>query len=180
LTGQIQIFINFNQSFFTLKIKMLNKIIVSMTLLVCVSVVGCKPKLPDGMPTLYPCTITITQEGSPLSGASVTLNSLETSDGKTWVPGGMTDSNGIANIKVLGAYSGAPVGTYKVTVKKNGTEEVTNNSFYTLSFVEDQYTNVQKTPLEIEVTTEGTKQTFDAGKITKQRISGLIKLDSSP
>jgi hypothetical protein len=157
---------------------MLHKIIVSILLLIYFSVFGCRSqKLPDGMPPLYPCVITITQEGSPLKEALVTLHPPEPD--KTWIPGGTTDSNGAVHIKVLGQYFGSPIGIYKVTVKKNGTEEVTSNSFYTLSFVEEPYTRVNETPLEIEVTTDGVNRTFDIGKRTTRRISGLIKLDSS-
>jgi hypothetical protein len=158
---------------------MLHKAVISILLLICFSVFGCKSqKLPDGMPPLYPCIITITQEGLPLKEASVTLNPLEPD--KTWIPGGTTDSNGVVHIKVLGQYLGSPIGVYKVTIKKNGTEEVTSNSFYTLSFIEEPYTRVKETPLEIEVTANGVNQTFDVGKRTTRRISGLIKLDSSP
>jgi hypothetical protein len=145
----------------------------------CLSVFGCRPqKLPEGMPPLYPCTVTITQEGTPLEGASVTLHPL--TEDKSWVPGGTTDSNGSVRLKILGQYPGAPAGTYKVTVKKNGTEEVTSNSFYTLSFVEERYARVRETPLEMEVTAEGIRQTFEVGKRGSRRISGLVKLDSSP
>jgi hypothetical protein len=159
---------------------MLRQFIISITLLVLFSVSGCKQQLPEGMPMLYLCTITITQEGLPLGGASVTLNPVETNNDKTWIPGGTTDSNGIVHVKVLGQYLGSPIGNYKVTIKKNGTEEVTSDSFYTLSFVEEQYTHPEKTPLEIEVTADGVRQTFDIGKRISRRISGLIKLDSSP
>ncbi|MDR0609790.1 MAG: hypothetical protein LBG58_06750 [Planctomycetaceae bacterium] len=141
-----------------------------------VLVVGCtREQRPEGIPTLYPCIITITQDGKPLAGAMVTLYT-ESSDDRRWSPGGTTNPQGAVQIKVLGKYSGAPVGTYKVTVEKQEIENVNSNSYYHISLMETQYTKLQETPLKIEVTPQGVNQTFDVGKPVQKRISGLIKV----
>jgi hypothetical protein len=141
-----------------------------------VLVVGCaREQRPEGIPTLYPCTITITQDSKPLSGAMVTLYT-ESSEDRRWSPGGTTDSQGVIQIKVLGKYLGAPAGTYKVTVAKHELENVDSNSYYHVSLVETQYIKVKDTPLKIEVTPQGVTQTFDVGKPIQKRISGLVKI----
>ncbi|MDR0703577.1 MAG: carboxypeptidase-like regulatory domain-containing protein [Planctomycetaceae bacterium] len=147
-------------------------------LIFLVLMVGCmREQRPEGMPTLYPCTITIIQDGKPLAGAMVTLYT-ESSEDRRWPPGGTTNPQGVISIKVLGKYSGAPAGTYKVTVEKQETENVDSNSYYTISLVETQYINVQDTPLKIDVTPQGVNQTFDVGKPVQKRISDLIKIIS--
>ncbi|MDR1289863.1 MAG: carboxypeptidase-like regulatory domain-containing protein [Planctomycetaceae bacterium] len=145
-------------------------------LIFLVLVVGCsREQRPEGIPTLYPCNITITQDGKPLSGAMVTLYT-ESSEDRRWSPGGTTDSQGVIQIKVLGKYSGAPAGTYKVTVEKQEIENVDSNSYYHISLVETQYTKPKDTTLKIEVTPQGVTQTFDVGKPIQKRISDLVKI----
>jgi len=78
---------------------------------------GCGPKLPDGMPKLYPVTITVTQDGTPLEDANIILSGVG-----DWVSTGSTDSQGIAKLYTQGRYLGVPEGTLKVTVTKVGTE----------------------------------------------------------
>ncbi|MDR2704683.1 MAG: carboxypeptidase-like regulatory domain-containing protein [Planctomycetaceae bacterium] len=151
-------------------------------LIFLVLVVGCSgEQRPEGMPTLYPCTITITQDGKPLAGAMVTLYT-ESSEDRRWSSGGTTNPQGVISIKVLGKYLGAPAGTYKVTVEKQEIENVDSNSYYHISLVETQYIKVQDTPLKIEVTPQGVNQTFDVGKPIQKRISSLIKIigDNKP
>jgi hypothetical protein len=145
-------------------------------LIFLVLVVSCsREHRPEGIPTLYPCTITITQDSKPLAGAMVTLYT-ESSEDRRWSPGGTTDSQGVIQIKVLGKYLGAPAGTYKVTVEKQEIENVDSNSYYSISLVETQYIKVQDTPLKIEVTPQGATQTFDVGKPIQKRISDRIKI----
>jgi len=76
-------------------------------------IVGCGPKLPDGMPKLYPVTITVTQDGTPMEGADVILSGVG-----DWMSTGTTDANGLAKLYTLGQYVGVPAGTHKVTVTK--------------------------------------------------------------
>jgi hypothetical protein len=151
-------------------------------LVFAVLVVGCTREYrPEGLPTLYPCTLTITQDGQPLAGAMVTLYT-ESSEDRRWSSGGTTNSQGVIKIKVLGKYLGAPAGTYKVTIEKQEIENIDSQSYYCISLVETQYIKVQETPLKIEVTPKGANQTFDVGKPIQKRISGLIKIrgDSKP
>ena len=78
---------------------------------------GCGPKLPDGMPKLYPVTITVTQDGAPLEGANIVLSGVD-----DWISTGSTNSQGVAQLFTQGRYPGVPAGTLKVTVTKVGTE----------------------------------------------------------
>ena len=141
---------------------------------------GCGPKLPEGMPKLHPCTLTITQEGQPLEGALVALMSNDSTLAK-WAPSGVTDTSGKVVLKTQGKYDGAAAGEYKVIVTKEVVEKgvvlqeetatTPERSIpgKTFSYVEKQYGDVQKTPLTLKI--EGkTNETFDAGKAVKEEI----------
>ena len=79
---------------------------------------GCSgQKLPNGMPKLYPCQLTITMDGSSLSEASVSLIPAE-GNNNTYTAGGTTDQNGNVTIMVNGQFIGAPLGKYHVLVVK--------------------------------------------------------------
>ena len=143
---------------------------------------GCsKQKRPDGMPPLHPCTIVITQDGQPLEGASVRLYSSNV----LFLVSGTTDSSGTAVIRTHGEFPGAPEATYKVVVAKEEKEyiesasvtaarekakekgevfEEPNLPYNFFSYVEDQYTKAETTPLEMTVTQGKNNQTFEAGK----------------
>ena len=77
---------------------------------------GCgKKDLPDGMPSLVKFTLTITQDGKPLEGASVMLQGGDHAFAAT----GLTNSSGVvADIKTAGEYDGVPEGNYQVRVQK--------------------------------------------------------------
>ena len=78
---------------------------------------GCNRQLlPDGMPKSYPAAITIIQGGQPLSGASVALIPMESSN--PWNAGGVTDTSGKAVLKTRSEYNGVVPGKYYVTVVK--------------------------------------------------------------
>ncbi|MDR2754742.1 MAG: Ig-like domain-containing protein [Planctomycetaceae bacterium] len=77
---------------------------------------GSKRVQPDGMPTLYHCSIQITQNGQPLTDAIVSLHS--TSENFPWTINGRTNENGQAEIFTHGYFKGAPAGDFKVTVDK--------------------------------------------------------------
>ena len=82
-------------------------------------ITGCGASRPEDMAETAPCTITVLQNGSPLSGVMVTL--FLDGGNPSLAPRGTTDSSGNAVIKTsLGAYTtaGAPVGTCKVTLVK--------------------------------------------------------------
>lgn len=92
------------------------KLILSVALL-CVFV-GCGvQRRPKGMPKLYPCKVRVTDGSAPVEGASVTFRPESGGDG-TYTPGGTTDSNGETVLQLNGRYPGAPLGSYKVTVRK--------------------------------------------------------------
>ena len=79
--------------------------------------IGCGgERLPDGMPRLYPATVTVMQDGKPLPEARVTM--MNTDPAVNWPTGGTTDNNGVIRLMTMGRYSGAPAGTYRVYVSK--------------------------------------------------------------
>lgn len=129
---------------------------------------------PKDLPDLYPSKITITQGGSPLEGASVTL----VSDQKIrFTVGGKTDAQGVCQIITDGQWPGAPSGTYKVLVKKAVTPEITadasdhaayqkaleENSKKSRHVVDLKYSSVKTTPESVEVTATGLDSTIDVG-----------------
>jgi hypothetical protein len=79
---------------------------------------GCGNKRvpPEGMPTLYHCSVQITQNGQPLTDAIVTLHSI--SEHFPWTINGRTDEKGQAEIFTHGYFKGVPKGDFKVTVDK--------------------------------------------------------------
>ncbi len=136
------------------------------------------------MPPLHPCTISITQDGKPFEGASVRLYSKEVK----FLVSGTTNASGEAVIRTHGEFKGAPEGTYKVVVAKEEKEfiepasvtaarekakekgevfEEPNLPYNLFSYVEDNYTTEDSTPLEITVTKGKNNQTLEAGKVIR-------------
>ena len=128
---------------------------------------------PADMPPLFPVTITITQEGVPLEGATVTLHSSTPSTYGTAT--GTTDSSGTARMRTYG-FNGAPAGEYVVTVDRvalEGAEEFVQNpgenpqlrggTLY--RFVNENFTKRGTTTLNMTVADNrrGTTETFDVG-----------------
>ena len=160
------------------------------TLLFAVSfIVGCGPRLPDGMPRLYPVSIEVTQEGAPLGEAMVTLHS-DSPNLARWVPSGVTNASGIAVLMTDGKYKGAPLGTYKVAVVRTSLDphpepelvneqpgspgaaryqqlETARKAFI---YVESPYTSMGTTPLTVEITANQKMYPVDAGKKIKDAI----------
>ena len=142
---------------------------------------GCGgPQKPEGMPQLYPCSITIIQDDAPLAGAIVSLVS-QNGDGK-WSSSAQTDEKGVAKLITYGQFQGAPEGNYHVTVSKRISDgdppppnvdengrvlgpPVTVVPSY-IELVAMEYTSSKSTPLTIEVkpAKKGNDQTFDVGK----------------
>jgi hypothetical protein len=134
------------------------------------------------MPKLFSVQITIIQDGKPLDGALVSLE--EPSGNINFTVCGTTNSSGIAELYTHGDYKGAPLGKYKVRVIKNVDDERgpappehkpeyskfmdewKKNPPQTYMYVEKQYSDVNTTPLEIEITGKMT-QTLDVGKAVK-------------
>ena len=124
---------------------------------------GCgrgRPKPPD-MPPLYPCTLTFTQQGVPLTEASIVLHS----DSK-WAVSGKTNEKGEAKLVTSGFYDGVPAGTYKITVTKFVVveNETTGATMKRTDVMEKQFKKAETTPLEITIGKSGNNQTFDVGK----------------
>jgi len=140
---------------------------------------GCGPKLPDGMPKLYPVTITVTQAEQPLAGATVSLRSVDTAATGTWTIGGLTDANGTIELYTNG-FRGAPAGTFKVVLLKQENEglaerEAAANRGEPLggitvriwSIIEEDYNHADRTPLEVEITPSTRALTVDAGPVVR-------------
>ena len=134
---------------------------------------GCGEKYPDGMPKLINVSLTFTQEGKPLAGATVSLFSDDPSF--KWTVGGTTDNNGVVVLKTHGSYTGTPEGRYKICVKKfmrEGELQTMANpgapppKDYNL--VESQYGFQKETPLSIEIKSGSKYEPFDVGAAVKE------------
>ena len=125
---------------------------------------------PDDLPKLYPVSVTVTQEGKPLPGATVTLNSKTPT--KYGTCSAETDASGVAVLRTYG-YNGAPLGQYTVMVEKRGVEGAreTKDEYGTTmmsggkiyQYVDAKYTNEGSTPFSIDVTEKGAKEAFEVG-----------------
>lgn len=124
--------------------------------------VGCEKK-PDGLPKLTPVTVTIKQDGKPLSDANVSFFA-QTEANKKWVAGGTTDAQGVIEVMTMGKYKGMVADTFKVTVMKTLIEnpqlkeDDPPGDFYSL--VDKKYMTEATTDLTIEVSGSG-PLTFD-------------------
>jgi len=141
--------------------------------LVLMTVIGCTEKLPDGMPKLVKVSLTFTQEGKPLPGATISLLSEDTSFG--WTVGGVTDNNGVVVLKTHGSYTGVPEGKYKICVQKfvkEGELQTMDNPGAPppkdYNFVESQYGQPKETPLSIEIKSGSKHEPIDVGKAVKE------------
>lgn len=92
----------------------------ALLLLAAVAFTGCGEPKPEGLPTLYPATIKVVQDGKPLEGATVTFVPEDASLTR-WPIGGDTDAEGVVKLNTFHKYAGAPAGKYKVTVNKSVT-----------------------------------------------------------
>jgi hypothetical protein len=129
---------------------------------------GCAPSLPKGLPPLYPCTITLTQEGVPLEGASVALIPEDTTLHFTFA--GATTSTGSVEMYSHGKHRGIPAGKYKLLVIKSD-KEIQNGKIWDVSLVDLNYTKPATSPLEVEIAKKKNKFTFDLGKTVKIQTS---------
>ena len=87
---------------------------------VCLCLVaGCGP--PDGQRPTAPVEVTVTYQGKPVDGATVTfVTSVE-----PMAANGITDAQGIAQLSTYGVKDGAVIGSNLVTITKT---EVDNNA----------------------------------------------------
>ena len=130
------------------------------------------------MPKLYPATITVMQDGQPLGGAEIVMINIDPSS--SWSAGGVTDKNGVVKLRTMGQYEGAPLGKYKVGVRKveipdielppelpsdpaqlkeyyRLVKEIDDNTFLLV----DEKFSLGKTQLEVEITPSNLKGTVD-------------------
>jgi len=163
------------------------RIFIVTVLAVCVFA-GCGgPPRPAGLPPLFPCDITIIQEGQPLEGALVRL--IPESGVSEWAISGKTNANGVAIISTA-LFRGAPEGTFKVLVSKTDVtpsqhtepEDINSPEWegwnalvvterrHTVMFVKPEYDQVRTTPHSITITKGRNQQTFDVGEPVAIRI----------
>jgi hypothetical protein len=155
----------------------MQKIIILFTFAV-VSITGCTGDSgrPSDLPPLYPCAVVITQDGSPLAGATVSLMSPDGAKAK-YQPSAVTDISGKATFSTYG-FNGVPVGRYKVCVRKTLIEDViqsvddygetVNTAGSEYRTVDPEYSEADTTPHEIEVTSKKVPPySFDVGKAVK-------------
>jgi hypothetical protein len=147
-------------------------------------VCGCGQKLPDGIPKLYPVTITIVQENTRLEGAIVQLIPEDPSL-SNWGPMGITNASGVTELQTNGKYKGSPLGQFKVLVTKKEIEphphlewgnlpdgdpkfiQYRNEAMKlkVLDYVEPQFGLINATPLSVNITSSGPNNfQLDVGK----------------
>jgi hypothetical protein len=125
---------------------------------------------PADLPKLYPCKITITQNGKPLENATVTL--IAKTKSKYGVSSATTDVSGMASLWTYG-FNGVPSGEYGVTVTKIGVEgtkeskTIEGNPIQTggnvYSYVDAKFGDENNPPYFINATENGVAETFDVG-----------------
>lgn len=143
--------------------------VVALYAFLACAAIGCKDKsrpadLPEDM---SPCEITITQEGTPLAGATVEFK--YTTDVK-YTTSGVTDEKGVAIMQTY-SYAGAQQGTAKVRVDKLVTEGGAEAEEYgeagemgkDFHLVDAKYRSFDTTDLEITIGKENSKESFDVG-----------------
>jgi len=77
---------------------------------------GCGETTPKDLPKLFPVKLTFTQDGKPLTGAMVSLQSKDES--VQYGSGGLTDAGGTVILQTHGKYAGVPKGTYTISLSK--------------------------------------------------------------
>jgi len=129
------------------------------------------------LPPLYPCTVSVTQDGAPLEGAYVELVSQ---DAQKYRPSAAADASGKATLLTYG-FPGAPAGKYKITVRKTieddivyrideyGEQSVASSNRYEL--VDDRYHDAKQTPHEIEITSKKVDITIDVGAAVRKKMA---------
>ncbi|MDR2115051.1 MAG: hypothetical protein LBP87_01595 [Planctomycetaceae bacterium] len=137
---------------------------------------------PEGLPKLHQCVIHLTQEGIPLSGASVLFLPVSPSQGKHWTVSGFSDETGKTEIYTNGYFRGSPQGEFKIIVTKTETvvppfpdimptdpreivklERMIEKGTKVYKVISDEFTTEETTPLKIIVPTKENKTTFELG-----------------
>lgn len=134
---------------------------------------GCtKSNLPKDFPKLYPCEITVIQDGEPLPECNVALLPSDGSNAK-YGSSALTNDDGTALINTYG-HAGVPSGSYIVTMEKTAIEDakqVTNSEGdqvevggQVYSYVAEIHTNPETSPHRIEIGKSQVSARFDIGK----------------
>ena len=157
---------------------------VVVSLLAVLLLSGCGGRArPADLPPLYPCTVTVTQDGQPLGEGSVILVSSDPSF--KWAVFAQLNASGTGKVFTQGLYPGAPEGEYKVVVSKEesvseqvgpaivrqgefGEETITPTRLTVYSHVEKDFTDTATTPLSITISKKGNNQKFDCGKPVRE------------
>ena len=139
---------------------------------------------PADLPKLYPCTITVSQDGKPLGDALVKL--ISTDPNFKWAVFAQINASGTGKVYTQGLYAGAPEGEYKVVIsKEEETAETTGPAVTKVgefgetttvaptmlvvhSLVEKSYTDAETTPLGITISRKGNDKQFGCGKPVKE------------
>ena len=138
---------------------------------------GCSRGVPKGFPSLHPCVITVSQDGTPLAEASVLLKPLQES---AMSASGITDEKGVAVMKVQATFDGVPEGKYKVMIVKQTRErnpgvkdgelhelaptELREKEYIVTDFVNPKFGNSTQTPFEIQIQPGKNEHTFEVTK----------------
>jgi hypothetical protein len=131
---------------------------------------GCAKKNPrpaDLPEDMSPCVITITQEGTPIEGATVALQ-YETP--VKYQTSGTTDAKGAATMTTYG-FAGAQQGTAKVLVSKLVTEGGSEGEEYgdvgtmeqDFETVDVKYKSADTTDLTVTIGADNVAETFEVG-----------------
>jgi hypothetical protein len=128
---------------------------------------GCsQSQRPAGLPSLHPCTITVTQNGIPVADVSVQLIAKEES---VWPVTGITDTSGNAVLVTYSRFQGVPVGDYIVVLSKRLAETDTPANEYVsgitqvYSLIDIKYTESATSPLEMSVKKGRNSMSFEIG-----------------
>jgi hypothetical protein len=145
---------------------------------------GCQrgPEKPPNLPPLLPLKVTVLQKGTPVPGAFVRL--LPPDSNMPWSCGATTDANGIAAVKTIGEFDGAPEGDYKVLISKLELSKATGTDLSNLdapaktqasedvNLIDPKYSRPNTTPLEVKVAEGNSEATFDVGAPVRTIVKG--------
>ncbi|MDR2168759.1 MAG: carboxypeptidase-like regulatory domain-containing protein [Planctomycetaceae bacterium] len=124
----------------------------------CLFLGGCS----KGLQGLTPCSGTLTQDGKPVEGVTVTFIP-DSTDPQARGASAQTDANGNFNAKTL-QWNGILPGQYKIILSKRITkvepgQEAVDDNYKTVTYVEQmgKYANPEKSELTIEIKKTGNK-----------------------
>lgn len=146
--------------------------------------VGCQQSVepPADLPPLFPLEVTVLQEGKPVPGAFVRL--IPSDAGMPWSCGATTDEDGVASIKTIGEFDGAPAGDYKVLISKLEMPATTGTDLSNLdapaktqgsesfNLIDPKFSRPNTTPLEVKVAEGSEEASFDVGAAVREVVKG--------